>query len=396
MTKQLKSIIVLTAVCVVVAACLGLTNYFTAPIIAEKQNAAANDALVQVYPEGKDFQKIDLSAYTLPSTVVGAWSVSGGGYVIQLETTGFDKGMVLMCGISPEGEVLGASCISSKETLGYEKTYGDTLVGATADTIGSYDTISGATKTTEGYRNAVKDAINAAIILGGGSVDIRDEAQILADNLAAALPTSNGAFTPVFICEVVENVKEAYKADNGAGYVYITSDDTFVGVDADGNVVGTFETEVADTILAAHAILSTTTMEEIDLTAFEGLPSSVLKAYKTATGNYVFDLRAAGFGIQGDPSHYIPANGKYIYLSVSMTADGKIISCVTTNADGESAGYGDLSAKKEYYTQYNGLTSEGVNAFPITSGVTKTTSGYKKAIQNAFKALTILKGESNE
>ena len=57
-----------------------------------------------------------------------------------------------------------------------------------SDGVEAVDTISGATKTTAAYKNAMKDALNAAIILGGGEVDIRTEEEILNDNLSAALP----------------------------------------------------------------------------------------------------------------------------------------------------------------------------------------------------------------
>ena len=69
--------------------------------------------------------------------------------------------MVILCGISADGRVSGSLCLSSGETLGYEKTYGDAVKGATLSTVDGVDAVSGATKTTEGYRNAVKDALTA-------------------------------------------------------------------------------------------------------------------------------------------------------------------------------------------------------------------------------------------
>lgn len=392
MKKQLKNVVVLTAVCIVIAACLGLTNYFTAPIIAEKQEAAANEALKVVYPGGEGFQKLDLSSYTLPSTVQIVWSEANGGYVFQLETTGFDVGMVIMCGVDSTGTVTGATCISSKETLGYEKTYGGTVVGTTADTIDGVDLVSGATKTTEGYRSAIKDALNAFIILGGGEVDLRDEAQILADNLAAALPNGNGAFTPLFIVEEVVDIKDIYTADNGEGSVYVTANDVFVGIDKTGAVVGEVDATASATALAAHAVISASSMTELDLTAYTGLATNILKVSQTATGNYVFELKGAGYGINGG-NKWHPASGEYIYISLSMTSEGTIISCVTT-AQGETEGIGDACADKDFYKQFSGMTATDLDGMDVISGATLTTNGYKAALQAAFDALTILKGEN--
>ena len=70
-----------------------------------------------------------------------------------------------MCGVDKNGLVTGAACMSSGETLGYEKTYGNNLVKRTLNSIDSVDTVASATKTTSGYKNAVKDALNAASVL---------------------------------------------------------------------------------------------------------------------------------------------------------------------------------------------------------------------------------------
>ena len=167
---------------------LSAANFITAPIISEKEAAAANEALLVVMPDGDGFETVDIASYELPATVTEVFSAKNGGYVFKLRTTGYGSDMVLMCGVDAKGTVTGATCLSSNETLGYELTYGDTLKGATAENVDGVEVISGATKTTAGYKNAVKDALNAAVILGGGSVDLRSEEEILNDNLSAALP----------------------------------------------------------------------------------------------------------------------------------------------------------------------------------------------------------------
>ena len=43
------------------AVLLAITNSITAPIIKENQDAAANEALLQVMPGGEGFEKIDIS-----------------------------------------------------------------------------------------------------------------------------------------------------------------------------------------------------------------------------------------------------------------------------------------------------------------------------------------------
>lgn len=391
MKNYIKSILSLTVICAVVTVLLAGTNMLTAPIIEKNQAAAANEALLVVMPDGTDFAAVDLTQYTLPSSVLEAYSEAGGGHVFKLTASGYGPNMIIMCGVDATGTVTGAVCLSSNETLGHEKTYGESTKGATAETIDSVATISGATMTTESYRNAVKDALNSAIILGGGSVDIRTEEEILADNLAAALPAGD-TFTEVFVHEALTDVSAVYTAANGAGSVYVTGegeDALFVGVGADGVVVSDVSADVKANIEAQAAILAGSTLTEIDLSQYADMPKQVDKAYKTTGGNYVIETHGSGFGINGD--HYYNPSGEYIYIKVALTADGKIINCVTT-AQSETDGIGSVCADKEFYGQFNGKDETTYKDIDAISGATLTTNGYKSAVSKAFEAVKIMEG----
>ena len=386
MKKQIKSTLVLVSICAVMAILLALTNSITAPIIQKNRDAAANKALLVVMPNGEGFEKIeDLSAYTLPSTVTEVYKEKNGGYVVTLTTTGYGSDMVIMCGVNADGTVSGAVCLSSNETLGHEKTFGEKFTGKDAAGVDAVDIISGATKTTQGYKNAIKDAINTAIILGGGEVDIRDEAQILLDNLSAALPEAEGKFQKPFIAEVIEGIDAIYEATNKKGWVYVIGEE-FIAVDENGNTSN-------QTVAAAHAILSASVTEDLDLTAYTDLPTQLISAKKTATGNYILEVKGAGYGINGGNSYH-PASGKYIVVRLSMTADGKIIDTLTVSQE-ESKGFGDACADEKFYGQFDGKTEANYTEIDAISGATMTTNGYLKAIENAYKALKILKGGSN-
>lgn len=392
MKKHLTSVIALTVICAVVAVLMAVTNSVTAPLIEKNAGAAANAALLEVMPDGGDFTAVDLTQYTLPDSILEAYTASNGGSVFKVTATGYGPDMIIMCGVGADGVVTGAVCLSSNETLSHEKTYGTTTIGATVDTIDSVATISGATMTTGAYKGAVKDALNSAAILGGASVDIRTPEQILADNLAAALPAGD-KFTEVFICEVLEGVSAVYTADNGAGSVYVTGEGEeaiFVGVDANGAVVSDVDEAVKTNIEAQAAIVAASELTEIDLTQYADMPSHVEKAYKTASGNYVLELHAAGYGKNGDA--YVRSN-EYIYLKVAITADGKIINCVTT-AQSETDGIGSPCADKEFYSQFNGKEEANYKDIDAISGATITTNGYKTAIGKAFEAVKIMEGEA--
>lgn len=389
MNKSVKSTLVLVCICAVISVLLAITNTVTAPIIEKNQAAAANQALLEVMPNGKNFEKIDLSAYALPSTVTDAYQEESGGYVVILTTTGYSSSFVIMCGVNADGTVSGATCLSSTETLSYEKTFGQSFTGKDATAVGQVDTISGATKTTAAYRSAVQDALKTAIILGGGSVDIRTEEEILGDNLACALPAGEGSFTKLFLVEDVTGIDAIYAADNGKGYVCVIGEQ-FIGVDESGAVITQGADELAVTVTAEIETIKATVLTNVDLTQYEGIHKNVVSAQKTATGNYVLEIKGAGYGIKGG-SNYHPASGEYIIIRVSMTADGRILDCLTVS-QAETSNLGDACADQDFYGQFVGKTEADYTQIDAISGATMTTDGYTEAIGRAFAAVQIMEG----
>ena len=389
MMKSVRSILTLLVICAVMAVLMAVTNTITAPIIEQNQAAAANDALKVVMPNGQGFEKMDVSGYTLPATVTEVYSEASGGYVFKLTTTGYSSGLVILCGVNGDGTVSGATCLSSSETLGYEKTFGENFIGKNMEGVDGVDTVSGATRTTGAYRDAMKDALNAAVILGGGSVDLRTEEEILNDNLSAALPGAEGKFEKLFIVEVIDGIDAVYTAENGKGAVCIVGEQ-FIAVDETGAVITDAAEDVAANVAAQMAKLSATVTTDIDLTQFEGLPSACLSAKKTDSGNYILEMRGAGYGINGGDDYH-PASGEYIYIRVSMTADGKIIDCLTVSQK-ETDNIGSVCADESFYGQFVGKTEADYKEIDAISGATLTTNGYTKAIERAFASVKIFEG----
>ena len=389
MMKSVRSILTLLVICAVMAVLMAVTNTITAPIIEQNQAAAANDALKVVMPGGEGFEIMDVSVYTLPATVSEVYSEASGGYVFQLTTTGYSSGLVILCGVNADGTVSGATCLSSSETLGYEKTFGENFIGKNMEGVDGVDTVSGATRTTGAYRDAMKDALNAAVILGGGSVDLRTEEEILNDNLSAALPGAEGKFEKLFIVEVIDGIDAVYTAENGKGAVCIVGEQ-FIAVDETGAVITDAAEDVAANVAAQMAKLNATVTTDIDLTQFEGLPSACLSAKKTDSGNYILEMRGAGYGINGGDDYH-PASGEYIYIRVSMTADGKIIDCLTVSQK-ETDNIGSVCADESVYGQFVGKTEADYKEIDAISGATLTTNGYTKAIERAFASVKIFEG----
>ena len=389
MKNHLKSIIVLTAICGVMAILLSATNFLTAPIIKQNENSAANKALIEVMPEGKEFTLVDITEYELPQTVTSVYKEASGGYVVQLTTAGYSTGLVIMCGVDKEGTITGATCLASGETLGAEKTYGQNVLGKSLEDIDSVDTVASITRTTEAYKNAVKDALNTAVILGGGSVDLRSEEEILKDNLDAALHAAGGEFTPWFMVEDLDGVAAVYKADNSSGMV-IVYNGNFYGIDATGAVISEADDTTKTTL--ADYVKKITSSKVNQFNTSKELPSAILKTEKTASGNYVFEVKASGFGINGD-SYYNPS-GEPIIIKASVTKEGKIIACLTLSQK-ESEGYGAQCAEPKFYTQFSGKDQTNYKEIDAIGGATITTNGYVTAVGRVIEAVNILEGRAN-
>lgn len=385
MKRSIQSVVVLTVICIVISALLAAVNAVTFPIIEKAEAQKANEALLVVMPNGENFEELSVSEYELPSSVTNIYREANGGYVFKMTTTGYSSGLVVMCGIDGSGMMTGAVCLSSGETLGYEKTFGERFVGLYKGDAVGVDTISGATKTTSAYKNAVNDAFNAFIIMKGGSVDVRTEEEILADELSAALPNGKD-FKKEFIVDVLDDIDAVYLAQNGAGYVFV-SGESFVGIANNGAVVGKVDEVAAQKALDAYAIHKSSSLAEIDLSAYDGISDKITKAYKTSKGNYVFSLKASGYGINGEWH----ASGEYIMIDISVTSGGKVISCVTTSQN-ETENVGSVCASPSYYEQYNGKTLQTLDTVDTISGATFTHKGYSVAVLKALEAVNILEG----
>ncbi|MBE6581045.1 MAG: FMN-binding protein [Ruminococcaceae bacterium] len=164
MKTGLKNTLVLVSICAVMALLMAITHYATSPVIAENERKATQKALQQVMPEGVNFVSV-LLPEGAPDTVTEAYREDGGGCVFKLKTTGYGKDLIIMCGVDASGTVTGTVCLSSSETLGFEKTFGEQFVGLDRTGAAAVDTVAGATKTTTAYRAAVADALRAAQML---------------------------------------------------------------------------------------------------------------------------------------------------------------------------------------------------------------------------------------
>ncbi len=175
MTKTKSSVVsdfvapigVLTAICLVMTLLLAVTNHITAPIIAATQARIAEEARLEVLPGADSFLQIEIAVPDGNQVTEAYKAANGAGYVFMLTAEGYGgKGtLVMSVGIDGEGKIVETKVISNKETPGMgSKVTGDDFKGQfpgkTDEDLagGAIDTITGATKSSNFYIRAVRDA----------------------------------------------------------------------------------------------------------------------------------------------------------------------------------------------------------------------------------------------
>ena len=369
--------IVLGCICLVSALLLSCINQFTAPLLAQKEQAQSSGALLEVLPEGTTFDEVTLADYpTLPSAVAAAWRAPEG-CVFKTVTKGYANGLTLMIGIDNDGKIVNTKVVSSNETYGFEGK----LDGAYNDkTLDSVDLIiaSGATaksETSKGYYDGVLAALQAFGMLGGAEVDTRTPEEILQDNCKEALGTDQRNFIQWYASSKALGDAKIYMNDKG---VVVSSGEYFVGYLFGSDApYGTPSAEALAATAAAYEIYASAT--RVTLSDYQGIGKAVNYAYKLADGSYLLRLERKGFEWAAKP----------MVIELVIDKDGKIASCVTISHS-ESGGYGDYCGDPEYYNQYVGKDKTDYNTVPGIVGnvgsATQTSTGYKDAIRQGFAA----------
>ena len=160
--------VVLTSICIVVALLLALANILTTPRIEHAQKEKVAKTLREVYPEGESFEAVATEGRSLPESIAEVYSANDGGFVFKAEVKGYKNGLVIMVGVSPDGRITDTKYIESNETNGAEKTLNGAYNGKSAEDIETV-IITGSTKTSNAYKQAVSDSLSAYDTLKGDS-----------------------------------------------------------------------------------------------------------------------------------------------------------------------------------------------------------------------------------
>lgn len=181
MTKKSKfragpvmPILVLTLICLVITAALAVTDHVTAPIIAETERAVAEQGRKDVLPLADGFELLDISG--LPDTVTEVYrSTNDVGYVFMITCNGYGgkDTMNLVCGINTTGHISAVKVLSHKETAGLGSKITEpkfyTQFEGKDSSLRGIEFISGATRSSTYFTNAVRDAFTAYDLAKGAA-----------------------------------------------------------------------------------------------------------------------------------------------------------------------------------------------------------------------------------
>lgn len=174
MSDKVKSVIVLTAICLIVTALLAVTNSVTAPIIASSREAKVQASLKTVLPDAYSIREIKDLPEGTPATVKSVYVVNGDNYAVVLSTSSaYSSGdMGITLGINSAGELIGATITSYFESKDFGRdTYPQNYIGATKDTYQGVDTYAGVTYSSTAFKKAIGDAFTAVELLKGGGAN---------------------------------------------------------------------------------------------------------------------------------------------------------------------------------------------------------------------------------
>jgi len=161
-------LLVLTVICLVVSAALAFVDGVTGPEIEAAAAKRAQESMKAKIPDATGFEYIELSYIDgLPASIREIYRTTNGiGYIFIAAVNGFSGDITVICGVDPGGKILATSTLSHTETKGIGTiiemdSFLSPFKGLDSSSIGTIDTVTGATISTRAYIHAISDILEA-------------------------------------------------------------------------------------------------------------------------------------------------------------------------------------------------------------------------------------------
>ena len=420
MKENVKSVIVLTVISFIVAALLAVTNFYTAPVIAEHKAQAANESLLVVMPDAAGFEEIALPEGA-PATVKNVYKeTSGLGYVVVLGTTSqySSDEMGITVGIGTDGKIGGVTLTSYAESKDFGADYPQTYVGEDS-ALGGVDLVAGVTYSSTAFKDAITDAFTVLFEVGDVKEGEKSEEQLISEIIPVALPGCADALGNAVITEIEApgNAAAAFKADNNCGYILVvpTENGTVVcAINASGyarcfDLEGNDITDSSAETVAFAESAFVPLCSEIIASSSDAVYAQFDEEYEIVIGDSkTYSSLCAAFdlitSLDEAPLHaYISQPYGFgntpIKMLVVLNDDGEIVKFRSLSMAVIEAEYftnNPIADEAEYKESFIGLTENTYSEDDVlVAGATFTSHAFAEATENAFEAFNIMKEAAN-
>ena len=412
----LKSAAMIVAILLVFGlAAFGL-NFYTQPIIEANNAGAANGLLIEVLPNGKNFEELDPAALNLPENVLKAHKeTNGAGFVFEVTSTGYQSGLVIRVGVDADGKVTGSTVVSSNETWGQEASLNGAYNGKDSSTL-ELIIAAGATPnsaTSIGYNKAIEGALNAYVLAAGGKLD----PSIVFEGMLPSLHTglvNNGSLV-VEEGNVSGNIVKAWKSTNttGAAYVMTKGEAAYLVIVNNAGHAVVYD-ESKNDVTADHSDLVTEALAaygEVSNTLTTAVKRKIKSLFNEDAQNSAEKITFKSFGTVSVAAKFT-YNGETIYMfqTKPFTYGNSVMTVYTfINENGEIVKQDTSTLIYDHYSvngymsnkdqpfidwlnQYSGKTEATLGDDLLITGATLSSTAVKNATADAFAAFNSIKG----
>lgn len=254
MNESVKSITVLTAICLIVAIILSGVNYVTAPVIAENQANKANESLIVVLPDAESFEEIAIPEGS-PETVTGVYKdTAGTGYAVTVSTSSqySSSDMQFTIGVGSDGKIVNISLTNYAESKDFgTDTYPQSYIGQDS-ALSGVDTVAGVTYSSAAFKNAVADAFTVLLSVSDISAGEKTDEQIASELAQQVFPyacNSAGICSLSASAESYDGISALYETENDTGYIATADDNAetvFMTFDAFGAAISVYDSQAQE------------------------------------------------------------------------------------------------------------------------------------------------------
>lgn len=159
-------ILVLTLICLIMSGVLAIANSITQPVIENAAAERAEQARKEIIPQADEFVRLETE--NLPQTITEVYGTNNNtGFIFMITASGYGGEIKLICGIDPEGKIIKNAVLAHSETQGLGTAVFDKAneYEGKDKNLDGIDAISGATITSNAYKNAIWDAFEAFKII---------------------------------------------------------------------------------------------------------------------------------------------------------------------------------------------------------------------------------------